>query len=94
MPDNLIILLRSLYSQQQACVRTADGETERFNIGKGVRQGCILSPCLFTMYNQRIMRDADLDDAGLDIRISGRIINNLRYADDATLLTRDECVNT
>ena len=84
-PEHLIVLLRNLYLNQQATVRTEHGETNSFNIGKGVRQGCILSQTLFNLYAERIMREAALDESKDGIRIGGRLINNLRYADDTTL---------
>ena len=86
IPDHLTYLLRNLYAGQEATVRTAHGTTDWFQIGKGVRQGCILSPCLFNFYAEYIMRNAGLDEAQAGIMISGRNINNLRYADDTTLM--------
>ena len=77
--------LRNLYAGQEATVRTGHGTTDWFQIGKGLRQGCILSPCLFNFYAEYIMRKAGLEEAQAGIKIAGRNINNLRYADDATL---------
>ena len=85
IPDHLTCLLRNLYSGQEAIVRTGYGTTDWFQIGKGVRQGCILSPCSFNLYAEYIMRNARLDEAQAGIKIAGRNINNLRYADDTTL---------
>ena len=84
IPDHLTCLLRNLYADQEATVRTGYGTMEPFQIGKGVRQGCILSPCLFNLYAEYIMQDARLDEAG--IKIAGRNINNLRYAGATTLM--------
>lgn len=90
-PRHIVYVLQRLYEGQMAIVRTEHGDTEEFNIGKGVRQGCILSPVLFNMYGERIMREAGLDTSMEGIRIGGRCINNLRYADDTTLVaTGDE----
>ena len=86
IPDHLTFLLRNLYAGQKATVRTGHGTTDWFQICKGVRQGCILSPCLFNLYAEHIMRKARLDEAQAGIKISGRNINNLRYADDTTLM--------
>ena len=86
IPDHLTCLLRNLYAGQEATGRTGDGTTDWFQIGKGVCQGCILSPCLFNLYAEYIMRNAWLDEAQAGIKIAGRSINNLRYADDTTLL--------
>ena len=86
IPDHLICLLRNVYAGQEATVRTEHGATDWFQIGKGVRQGCILSPCLFNLYAECIMRNAELEEAQAGIRIEGRNINNLRYADDTTLM--------
>ena len=83
-------LLRNLYAHQEATVRTGHGTTDCFQIGKGVRQGCILSPCLFNLYAEHIMRNAGLDEAQAEIKIAGRNINNLRYADDTTLMAESE----
>ena len=85
IPDHLTCLLRNLYTDQEATVRTGHGTTDWFQIGKGVRQGCILSPCLFNLYAEYIMRNAGLEDTQAGIKIAGRNINNLRYADDTTL---------
>ena len=85
IPDHLICLLRNLYAGQEATVRTGHGTTNWFQIGKGVRQGCILSPCLFNFYAEYIMRNAGLEEAQAGIKTAGRNINNLRYADDTTL---------
>ena len=85
IPDHLICLLRNLYAVQKATVRTGHGTTDLFQIGKGVRQGCIFSPCLFNLYAEYIMQNAGLDEAQAGIKIAGRNINHLRYADDTTL---------
>ena len=90
IPDNLICLLRNLYAGQEATVRTGHGTTDWFQIGKGVCQGCILSPCLFNLYVQYTLRTAGLEEAQAGIKIAGRNINNLRYADDTTLMTESE----
>ena len=82
IPDHPTGLLRNLYAGQEATVRTGHGTTDCFQIGKGVCQGCILSPCLFNLYAEYIMRNAGLDEAQAGIKITGRNINNLRYADD------------
>ena len=84
--DHLICLLRNLYAGQEATVRTGHGTTDWFQIGKGVRQVCILSPCLFNLYAEYIMRNAGLDEAQAGIKISRGNINNLRYVDDTTLM--------
>ena len=84
--DHLTCLLRNLYAGQEATVRTGYGTTDCFQTGKGVRQGCILSPCLFNFYAEYIMRNAGLEEAQAAIKIAGRNINNLRYADDTTLM--------
>ena len=89
-PDHLTCLLRNLYAGQEATVRTGWGTTDWFPIGKGVRQGCILSPCLFSLYAEYIMSNAELDEAQAGIKIAGRNINNLRYADDTTLMAESE----
>ena len=86
IPDHLTCLLGSLYVGQEATVRTEHGTTDWFQIGKRVCQDCILSPCLFNLYAEYIMRNAGLDEAQAGIKIAGRNINNLRYADDTTLL--------
>ena len=85
IPDHLTCLLRNLYADQEATVRTGHGTTDRFQIGKGVCQGCILSPYLFNLYAEYIMRNAGLEETEAGIKIAGRNINNLRYADDTTL---------
>ena len=90
MPDHLTSLLRNLYATQEATVRTEHGTTDWFQIGKGVRQGYILSPCLFNFYAEYIMRNAELEEAQAGIKIAGRNINNLRYADDTTLMEESE----
>ena len=88
-PDHLTCLLRNLYAGEEATIRTGRGTTDWFQIGKGIRQGCILSPCLFDLYAEYIMRN-ELDDAQAGIKIAGRNINNLRYADDITLMAESE----
>ena len=88
--DHLTCLLQNLYAGQEATVRTGHGTTDWFQIGKGVRQGCILSPCLFKLYAVYIMRNAGLDEAQAGIKIARRNINNLRYADDTTLMAESE----
>ena len=88
--DHLTCLLRNLYLGQEAIVRTEHGATDWFQIGKGVRQGCILSPCLFNFYAEYIMRNAGLEETQAVIKISGRNINNLRYADDTTFMAQSE----
>ena len=90
IPDHLICLLRNLYAGQEATVRTGHGTTDWFQIEKGVHQGCILSPCLFNLYTEYIMRNAGLDEAQAGIKITGRNINNLRYADDTALMAESE----
>ena len=85
IPDHVTCLLRNMYTGQEATVRTGHGTTDWFQIGKGVRHGCISSPCLFNLYAEYIMRNAGLDEAHAEIKIAGRNINNLRYADDTTL---------
>ena len=90
IPDHLNSLLRNLYAGQEATVRTAHGTTDWFQIGKGVCQGCILSPCLFNFYSENIMRNAGLEETQTGIKIAGRNINNLRYADDTTLMAESE----
>ena len=89
-PDYLTCLLRNLYADQEATVRTGHGITDWFQIGKGVHQGCILSPCLFNLYTEYITRNAGLDEAQAGIKIAGRSINNLRYADGTTLMEENE----
>ena len=86
IPDHLTCLLRNLYAGQEATVRTGHGTTDWFQIGKGVRQGWILSPCLFNLYAEYIMRNAGLEEAQAGIKIAGRSISNLRYADYTTLM--------
>ena len=88
IPDNLTCLLRNIYAGQEAAVRTGHGTTDWFQIGKGEYQGCILSSCLFNFYAEYIMRNTGLEEAQAGIKIAGRIINNLRYADDITLLQK------
>ena len=88
--DHLTYLLRNLYAGQEATVRTGHGTTDWFQRGKGVHQGCILSPCLFNLHAEYIMRNAGLDEAQAVIKIAGRNINNLRYADDTTLMAESE----
>ena len=90
IPEYLTCLLRNLYAGQEATVRTGQGKTDWFQIGKGVHQGCILPPCLFNLYAEYIMRNARLDETQAGTKIAGRNINNLRYAGDTTLLA--ECV--
>ena len=90
IPDHLTRLLRNLYAGQEATVRTGHGTTDWFQIGKGACQGCILSPCLFNLYAEYIMRNATLDEAQARIKIAGRNVNNLRYADDTTLMAESE----
>jgi len=90
IPDHLTCLLRNLYAGQEATVRTGHGTTDWFQIGKGVPQGCKLSPCLFNLYAEYIMRNAGLEEAQAGIKIAGRNINNLRYADDTTLMAESE----
>ena len=90
IPDHLTCLLRNLYAGQEATVRTGDGTTDWFQIGKGVRQGCILSPCFFNVYAEYIMRNAGLEETQAGIKVAGRNINNLRYADDTTLMAESE----
>ena len=90
IPDHLNCLLRNLYADQEAAVRTGHGTADWFQIGKGVCQGCILSPCLFNFYAEYITRNAGLEDAQAGIKIAGRNINNLRYADDTTLMAESE----
>ena len=90
IPDHLTSLLRNLYAGHEATVRTGHGAIDWFQIGKGVCQGCILSPCLFNFYAEYIMRNAGLEEAQAGIKIAGRNINNLRYADDTTLMAESE----
>ena len=89
-PDYLICLLRNLYACQEGTVRTRHGTTDWFQIRKGVRQGCILSPCLFNLYAEYIMRNARMDESQARIKIAGRNIHSLRYADDTTLMEESE----
>ena len=89
-PDHLTCLLRNLYAGQEATVRTGHGTTDWFQIGKEVHQGCILSPCLFNLYGEYILRNARLDEAQAGIKIAGRNVNSLRYADDTTLMAGSE----
>ena len=88
--DHLICLLRNLYAGQEATVRTGHGTTDWFQIRKGVPESCILSPCLFNLYTEYIMRNAGLDEAEAGIKIAGRNINNVRYADDTSLMAESE----
>ena len=90
IPDHLTCLLRNLYADQEATVRTGHRTTEWFQIGKGVRQGYILSPCFLNFYAEYIMRNAGLEEPQAGIKIAGRNINNLRYADDTTLMAESE----
>ena len=90
IPDHLTCLLRNLYAGEEATVRTGHGTTNWFEIGKGVCQACILPPCLFNLYAEYIMRNAGLEEAQARIKIAGRNINNLRYADDTTLMEESE----
>ena len=90
IPDHLTCLLRNLYTGQEATVRTGHGTTDWFQIGKGVYQGCILSPCLFNFYAEYIMRNSGLEETQAEIKITRRNVNNLRYADDTTLMAESE----
>ena len=90
IPDHLTCLLRKLCAGQEATVKTGHGTTDWFQIGKGVHQGCILSPCLFNLYAEYTMRNAGLDETQAGIKIAGKNINNLRYADDTTLMAESE----
>ena len=90
IPDLMTCLLRKLYAGQEATVRTGHGKTDWFQIGKGVCQGCILSPCLFNFYAEYIMRNAGLEEAEVGIKIARRNISNLKYADDTTLMAESE----
>ena len=90
IPDHLTCLLRNLYAGQEATVRTGHGTMDWFQIGKGVHQGCIPSPCLFNLYAEYIMRNAELEETQAGIKIARRNINNLRYADDTTLMAESE----
>ena len=90
IPDHLTCLLRNLYANQEATVRTEHGTIDWFQIRKGISQGCIMSPCLFNLYAEYLMRNAQLDEAQTGIKIARRNINNLRYADDTTLMAESE----
>ena len=90
IPDHLTCLWRNLYAGQEATVRTGHGTTDWFQTGKGVHQGCILSPCLFNLYAEYIKRNAELDEAQVGIKIAGRNINNLTYVDDIMLMAENE----
>ena len=90
IPDHLTCLLRNLYADQEAAVRTGHGATDWFQIGRGVCQGCILSPCLFNFYAEYIMRNAGLEEVQAGIKIARRNINNLRFTDDITLMAKSE----
>ena len=90
IPDHLTCLLKNLYAGQEATVRPGNGKTDWFQIGKGVRQGCILSPCLFNLYAEYIMRNVGLEETQAGIKIVGRNIHNLRYADGTTLMAESE----
>ena len=90
IPDHLTCLMRNLYAGQEAAVRTGDGTTDWFQIRKGVRQVCILSPCLFNVYTEYIMRNAGLDEIQAGVKTSRRNINNLKYADDTTLMAESK----
>ena len=94
IPDHLTCLLRNLYAGQEATVRTGHGTTNLFQIGKGVRQGCVLLPCLFNFYAEYIMRNTGLEETQAGIKIAGRNINNLRYADDTILMAESEEVKS
>ena len=87
IPDHLTCLLRNLYASQEAAVKTGHGTTDWFQTGKGVHQGCILSPCLFNLYAEYVLRTAGLDEAQAGVKVARRNINNLRYADDTTLMS-------
>ena len=90
IPDHLTCLLRNLYAGQEATIRTGHGTTDWFQIGEGVRQGYLWSPCLFNLYAEYIMRNVGLDEAQAGIKVAGRNINNLRYADDTTVMAESE----
>ena len=90
IPDHLTFFVRKLYAGQEATVRTGHGTTDWFQIGKGIHQSCILSPCLFNLYAEYIMRNAGLEEAQAGIKIAGRNSNNLRHADDTTLMAESE----
>ena len=94
MPDHLICPMRNLYAGQEATVRTGHGTTDWFQIRKGLRKGCILSPCLFNLYAEYIMRNTGLDEAQAGIKIAGRNISNLRYADETTLMAVSQELNS
>ena len=90
IPDHLTCVLRNLYAGEEATIRAGYGTMDWFQVGKGVRQGCILSPCSFNFYAEYIMQNAGLDEAQAGIKIAGKNINNLRYADDTTLMSESE----
>ena len=90
IPEHMLLVIRSLYANQEAKVRTEYGDTESLSIGKGVRQGCVLSPYLFNLYSEYTMRQANLEELDIGVRMGGRQINNLRYADDTTLLAESK----
>ena len=90
IPDHLSCFQENSYAGQEATVRTEDGRTDWFQIGKGVHQGCVLSPCLFNLYTEYIMRNTGLEEAQAGIKIAGRNINNLRYADDTILIAESK----
>ena len=90
IPDHLTCLLRNLYTGQEATIRTGHGTTDWFEIRKGVHQGCILSPCLFNLFAEYMMQNAGLDEAQAGVRITGRNISSLRYANDTTLMAKSE----
>ena len=90
IPDHLTCLLRNLYAGQEVTVRTGHGTTDWFQIGKGLHQGCILSPCLFNLYAEYVMQNAGLDESQVGNKIAGRNLNSLRYADDITLIAESE----
>jgi len=92
IPDHLTCFLRNLYARQEATVRTGHGTTDWFQTGKGVRQGCILSPCLFNLYAEYTMRNTGLEETQAGIKIAERNINNLRYADDTTLMAESKYI--
>ena len=94
IPEHLTCLLKNLYAGQEATVRTGHGTTDKFQIGKGERQGCILSPSLFNLYAEYIMRNARLDEAQAGIKIARRNINNLRYEDDTTLMAESKDIKS
>ena len=90
IPDHLTCLLRNLYADQEVTVKSGHGKTDWLQIGKGVRQGCILSPCLFNLYAEYIMRNTGLEETQAGIKIAGRNINNLKYVDDTTPMVESE----